>query len=57
MIIIQIKPKIGKYISGKTSKDNIGGKVSNLYKASPKPLPKLLSTNTDGKRPTNVPKK
>ena len=52
-----IKPKIGRYISGKANKENSVGKVSNLYNACPKPLPKLLITNTDGKIPINVPKK
>ena len=51
------KPKIGRCISGKASKESIEGKAWNLYKASPRPLPKLLITNTDGKIPTNVPKK
>ena len=54
---IKAKPKMGKYISGKVNKEKIDGKFSNLYKASLKPLPKLLIINTDGKIPTNVPKK
>ena len=52
-----IKPIRGEYISGKISKENTEGKVSNLYSALLNPLPKLLIINTDGIIPTSVPKK
>ena len=57
MIIIAAKPKSGPYISGKINKENTLGKVSNLYSALLRPLPKLPIINTEGKIPKKVPKK
>ena len=52
---IKKKPINGKYISGKTINDAKDEKLSKLYIASLKPLPKLTKINIDGKIPINVP--